>query len=400
MTGMSRETLHLVDLCAKQRGFSAVRSVEPGSSFDWSRFLDAADRHKVVGLAYRSFAGGHAPLPPPEILARLKRSAAAKAAAKSMLLSDWLKVEEALRAADVRVLMIKGPALSLQLYGDAGSREWRDIDLLVDASALERTADVFASIGYEAQNADFDWSKPKREFLRREDRHLTLKKKGFPTYFEVHGAKSGSIGLAPIAVDEAFERAEFLRSEGMVFPTFGRSDHALLALIHGAHHEWCQLQWVLDAMSLLDDPSVHLVTRAKGTWEDIDPLYALDSFLVLADRLFVAPSLDRFGPATRLRNRRAAGLSRFAYAQFAVGGAGMVGFRHIMGHEATYLPRLRRGLAGKARMLTKLARPNVADLASFRNRDLPLFVYYLARPFLLAVRVARRAAGRQESEPE
>lgn len=119
---VSAETLYLTGICARERGLEAAIPPETGPGFDWAGFVETADRHKVLGLAYRAFSRARAPSPPSEILARLKREAASKEAAKAMLLAEWRRVDEALRGASIRVMMIKGPALSLQLYGDPDAR--------------------------------------------------------------------------------------------------------------------------------------------------------------------------------------------------------------------------------------------------------------------------------------
>jgi hypothetical protein len=395
---MNLETLYMTELCARERGLVAACPSEAGPGFRWDRFLDAAECHKVVGLVYQAFSSGRAPAPPADVLAQLKRKAAAKAAIKAMLLAEWQRVYEALRAASIRVLMIKGPALALQLYGDPNAREFRDIDLMVDAGTMERVVVVFSSLGYELSYPDPELEpelgKAKREFLIATVRHIAFKKKEFPAFFEVHGVKGNDIGLAPIGIEAAFARSERLTFEGMSFPTLGREDHALLALLHGAYHSWCTLQWVLDAAVLLENSYLLLMPESTEGWTSIDPQYALDSFALMASRLFYLPALDSFYPPQGSRARRGMAFSKYALARLAGDGADRSNFFPII-EDKIALSRLYCGFIPKLRSWAWIVRPNSNDFAAFRGVDPPLFVYYLARPFLVLTRIVKRLAGRR-----
>jgi hypothetical protein len=59
-------------------------------------------------------------------------------------------VRERLADAGIRSSELKGPGASAGLYGDAGRRASRDVDLLVAAAELRRAVDVARALGYEA----------------------------------------------------------------------------------------------------------------------------------------------------------------------------------------------------------------------------------------------------------
>ena len=395
---VSAETLYLTGICARERGLEAAIPPETGPGFDWAGFVETADRHKVLGLAYRAFSRARAPSPPSEILARLKREAASKEAAKAMLLAEWRRVDEALRGASIRVMMIKGPALSLQLYGDPDAREFRDIDLLVDTGSLGQAREAFTSIGYEELFPFSEFGTAKQKLLNRASQHIAFKKKGVPAYFEVHGTKDKIIGIAPIGIEEAFERSEGLRFEGISFPTLERDDHALFVLIHGARHGWCTLQWILDAGVLLESSSLRLDSGSMRTWVGIDPRYALDSFAILARQLFAPPAFDRFQPPAGPRMKRARYIATSAISQFAEGVTGITNYRTAF-KNGIAAARLRRRFIPKLRTWSWIVTPSLNDFRFFRSANLPIFVYYFLRPFLVLARFAGRIAGRIRAMP-
>jgi hypothetical protein len=381
---MRPETTFLIDICARQRGLEPALRVERGPDFDWGFFLDAADRHKVTGLAYSAFSSGRSDPPPPSVLARLKRAAAEKAAAKALLLSEWRALDAALAREGFRALVIKGPALALQLFGDAFAREYRDIDLLVESEAREAVSRVFEGLGYAAKDVTTAASSRQSDYLQKRSRHVAYVKRGSPAFFEVHFSKEGGIGLAPIPTSAAFARAEALSGPGLRIMSLGKSDHVLLALLHGAEHAWCQLQWVLDAMAAIGD----LPDAAEvPDWDGIDASLAIDSFALMARSLFAEGSI---GPrlSEAIPGRRAIALSRFALTSLASAGARLVAFSSDMfRYRLAYLSGLRRGTRAKARFLIDLVLPSETDASALGGRNIPLGLLFLLRPLLAARRI-------------
>jgi hypothetical protein len=390
---MSPEIFYLTGLCAKERGLMDAIPSEPGPGFNWAGFVEAADRHKVLGLAYRAFSSGRTPSPPADIFARLKREAFSRAAATAMLIREWRRVDEALRGASIRVMMVKGPALSLQLYGDPCAREFRDIDLVVDAGSLKQASESFTSIGYEEISLFPELVRAKQKVLNRASHHLAFKKKGIPAYFEVHVTSDKDIGLAPIGIEEAFGRSDRLCFEGIPFPTLERNDHALFVLLHGARHVWCALQWILDAAVMLERSSLRFDSGPMRSWGGVDPCYALDSFALLARRLFVSPALEHFQPPPGPRMKRARSIATSAFEQFVEGVANSNDYKAAIKNTIA-VAQLHRKFILKLRTWSWIVTPTINDFQVFKDADLPIFVYYLLRPFLGFVRIRRRIARR------
>jgi hypothetical protein len=58
------------------------------------------------------------------------------------------EVVTALRAAQLDVLVLKGPAIAMWLYDDPGARPYHDIDVLVDPHKLQAAGDVLFAAGF------------------------------------------------------------------------------------------------------------------------------------------------------------------------------------------------------------------------------------------------------------
>ncbi len=70
------------------------------------------------------------------------------------------RVETALAGAGVRVLALKGPRLSLRLYGRGGLREFDDLDVLVAPEQLDAAVAVAGDLGWRAVDRGRDDGSP------------------------------------------------------------------------------------------------------------------------------------------------------------------------------------------------------------------------------------------------
>ena len=78
-----------------------------------------------------------------------RASARATAASTFRLDVKGAEVRAALERAGIRSVLLKGPAFARLLYRDARSRDYTDVDLLVDPARLERAEEVLRALGFQ-----------------------------------------------------------------------------------------------------------------------------------------------------------------------------------------------------------------------------------------------------------
>ncbi len=115
----------------------------------WPALLDAARLHGVEGLLYHA-ARVHGALPalPAPVRERLHAAYRRNAVAGSHAWHEIVELLQAFASASVEVLLMKGAALALDLYGDAGLRPFGDADLLIRPDQLEPACRVLQACGY------------------------------------------------------------------------------------------------------------------------------------------------------------------------------------------------------------------------------------------------------------
>ena len=140
------------------------------------------------------------------------------------------QVVTALRARDIRAIVLKGPALARWLYPDAALRRYGDIDLLVGPAEFESAESVLAELGYRRETPS----------LRRseEEWHERHWRRGapWPAMVDLHR------GLLWAGIDAA-AAWELLTSDtrcldlgGTRVEVLGEPARALVVALHAASH--------------------------------------------------------------------------------------------------------------------------------------------------------------------
>jgi hypothetical protein len=179
------------------------------------------------------------------------------------------RVLEALAAAGIRVIPLKGVALAESLYGDPALRVASDLDILVPAPEVRRAVDALLGAGYQAEFGE----RFLLEVLRRHDIELTLvRRRGSMAYpLDLHW------GLAwPGARDRAALEALWAAARRTTFreaPAWAmtREWELLFLALHAARHRWRRLKWLvdIDAVCARDgiDWTAVLDTARRFGWE-------------------------------------------------------------------------------------------------------------------------------------
>jgi hypothetical protein len=160
----------------------------------------------------------------------------------------------ALENAGVPVLPYKGPALSLQLYGDLALRNSTDLDLVVPKAHYAAARDVLLSLGFP----------PRGGHSRRQERALfswlghASFGAGSDSFVELHWRFAPL--QFPFALDaaSAIARGERLVIAGQPMTLMARDDLLVTLGMHGARHLYERLEWLAGVTLLLQsiDPMV------------------------------------------------------------------------------------------------------------------------------------------------
>lgn len=271
---------------------------------DWQRLVDAADEHGVLPLLDRCLAA--IPDVLPQAARRVLSEYARSVSIRSRLqLSELVGVMGELSAAGVPVITFKGPSLAALAYGDALSRQFVDLDVLVRPLDLARAERVLDARGYRRQTPP-RMSPAAEAFFRHTDSEYEMIDREGWTSVDLHWTLLPD--RFPFQLDEAWlwDTACAQTLGGAVVTTLALEPLLLFLTAHGAKERWRRLIWIADIDRIVrrvpgPDWAV-VVDRARRyrCWR------ALRIGLEIAHRTFATPLPAALEPATDARVAAAA----------------------------------------------------------------------------------------------
>ena len=220
---------------------------------NWDSVLAGARRHLLGSFVLSGLRACGATQVPSQVLAEL-RGGAQRAAMRSVdQMAEIGRLSRIFAAAGIRVMVIKGVALSAQLYGDPGLRGGRDIDLLVDPDRLTEADAIVAEAGYRRSVGPLS-PRQSTEYRRRiKDNEYIHVVTGRP--LELHHRLTDNAELLAWDFGELWDEREELHLGGTTVATLSRRRQSLYLCAHGGVHGWERLLWLVDLAALLAEPA-------------------------------------------------------------------------------------------------------------------------------------------------
>lgn len=219
---------------------------------DWDGIVAAARRHRLAPLLLGGLQACDGSAVPEAVVAALRRQTRADAKRSLVQVAESGRLARAFAAAGVRVLVLKGVALSAQLYGDPTLRGGRDVDLLVDPGDLAAADTVLRQAGY--RNATGALSPRQSRTYRDRIKDIQYAHPVSGTPVELHHRPTDNPDLLSWDFAALWSEREHLRLGDATIATLSRRRLAPYLCVHGAGHCWERLRWLVDLSELLKEP--------------------------------------------------------------------------------------------------------------------------------------------------
>ena len=261
----------------------AGRLVELVSAADWSRLLVLAEEHGVLAHLARGLRELDENLVPPEIKRTLLELQRIQVFSTLRLTAELFHLLELLAAKGIAAVVVKGPVLAMQAYGDPTMRSYGDLDLLVRQRDIRRATESLQSTGYQAAvplsaiaagkiPGQYLFSKPDSELIVELHNDFTLR------YFPRR-----------LPIEEFFARQIRVRIDGHNAPALSVEDELVLICIHGAKHLWERLIWIADVAALVSRQTGIDWARASASARSVRAEHLLNTGLRLAADVLHTP---------------------------------------------------------------------------------------------------------------
>lgn len=263
---------------------------------DWERLVRLVHRHRVAALVDDGLKRAMVDLPAP-CAAAIRQSAARSALRSLQLAAESIRVRDVLAKAGVPCVFLKGATVAALAFGRLDIKASWDVDVLIAPDAFARADAALEAAGYRRHD-------PPRDF---DERRMAVWLTHYKEAVYVGGPSGAAIELHWRLVDHArllpgLSANAPLRDidiGGTALPTFEDEDLFAYLCVHGAHHGWARLKWLVDVAALL----------AQRREAEIEALYeacaqrgaerCAGQALLLCERLLGLQLPDRLGRELR-----------------------------------------------------------------------------------------------------
>ncbi len=237
-------------LCLAARGAGPEETAATCAKVgDWDAVWSGALFHRLV-TPLEAAIGRTAPgVVPKELVRNLQRQVIVESLQCRGLAAELTMLVRLFKAAAIPVLVLKGIALSIHLYGAPASRGLGDIDLLVAPAELKRADRVLRQAGYRRKGAAFIECPAGPRHARIKD--ICYVHGDTKVVVELHQRLTENPHLLPWAHEDLWRQREFVEVEGTAVPVMPAHLLPVYLAVHGAGHCWERLRWLADLADLL-----------------------------------------------------------------------------------------------------------------------------------------------------
>src|SRR5258708_1642645 len=250
-------------------------------SADGTRLLVLAEDHGVAGHLVTSLRGLEEDLVTPEIRQSLVDRQRARNFLTLRLTAELFRILDRFTSEGIGALVVKGPVLAVQAYGDLTMRSYGDLDILVRQRDIRRATELMSGADFvpAVSLSAIDAGKiPGQYLFSKLDSSLIV---------ELHNDRTLRYFPRRLPLEDFFARQIRVRVDVQDVPALSVEDELVLICVHGAKHLWERLLWIADVAAL--------VSRQTGIdWERVaDSASAVGAERILDTGLRLASDLLR-----------------------------------------------------------------------------------------------------------
>ena len=341
--------------------------------FSWEQLIALSERHRMLPLLYKNIKDDFEGLAIPSIL---KEKYLAQTQQTLRLATEAVRISSILNSEGVSNIMLKGPLMGQQLYGDLAIRPSRDIDILVTPDDVDAFHQVFLREGYKLIYPDFDLSPKQWAYYQRHKNQVAYRHLQSGTMVELHWRIFSQESLFPVALDRIFAERDELVVAGKSISLLSKAHCFEFLCLHGAIHQWFRLRWLRDISQLVNSEGFNIdavMDNAAANGNERPVAQALImSNLFFGSKVFSFRIKDEKAVNSLVCQAVDAAINEESYSQSK---------RITRLRGPFYKMKLKRSFRHKLGSW-KILQPNFSDWKSVKLPDYLFFLYFFLRPFI------------------
>ncbi len=209
------------------------------ASLSWTRFVELARFHRIIDRVLD--APNIDEFLPADVIGNLRQELFKDRLNRLLYVRALLELN---RTCEIDFILLKGPALAVQLFGDPLGRHYRDLDILVPRGRIMHFMQKLEPLGFYPCPDSCE----SERFAFQNDlvfgHHFTLKQLSGLT-IELHWRID--IEGSWRTFEDLVQRASRVRIAGQDFHCLDQVETVRFLLSHGQRHLWFRLKWLLEA---------------------------------------------------------------------------------------------------------------------------------------------------------
>ncbi|WP_418909838.1 nucleotidyltransferase family protein [Bacillus pinisoli] len=216
------------------------------ANIDWMLFTDLIEHHRLFSFIYPKLREKEELVP--ENILRSLESMYQQNTIRMLHLSGEMSIISSLfTKKNIPLIVLKGPVLAQDLYGDISLRTSSDLDVLVPIKQLECAEEILSKRGYIKN----DYIKTVLNDWRWRHHHVTYVHPQKKVKVELHWRLNPGPAKEP-SFSELWNRKRVSTITKEPIYILGKEDLFFFLSTHGARHAWSRLRWLLDIRQLLE----------------------------------------------------------------------------------------------------------------------------------------------------
>jgi hypothetical protein len=214
-------------------------------NINWGNFLKHLHHHRLIPFIYNNIQNNIYDIPA-EIIQHLKTYNKNNVLKMIRLTSEIIRLLSLFKIRGIRLIPLKGPILSFQLYNNVGFRSSRDIDFLVHPKDVPGSYEMLINQGYVLSPDSAYFSSKTFKFYQKLKHNISFFHPEKKIYIELHWRLSfhNFFNFYDNQIQNLPTRK--ITYNNIEIEVLSDNIQLLYLAVHGSKHKWSSLYWLKD----------------------------------------------------------------------------------------------------------------------------------------------------------